>query len=425
MANEGVKSNGRHSIGDAIDGTLKTTRIEVSKALFGHPVFTGLEIIDGPLGPLEEGRAFAIEGGSFEVHSTINTIAANLASSGVPVLYCVHVDRYADALAAIIGGESRIAADRIKRNDLSFAERRAVDTARDAMDSWDMCVITWSQDSNAGLSDLCHKISEACLEESVRNARSRVIIIDSIDADTHFIGYSSAQLAITPIVRLASLWTAPLLFGLYTSEPKSWGSDPFGCGQGSAPYVRVVLSRSDGQPGMLNVEVRDGHGSVGMRDALVLYDDLERVMDSFEVDEVLEKADRWEPEEILLRHKIMMSARPFEEPERVPSIYDRMYQWDTLRYWGIDGYPEELKPTLDKEGFVPFVAYELGFAKEADAFFRSAGHCKAVHDRWMKQLRENHEAEAALLTALLQAFIFMDEFIGDGKGRGSAYRICD
>lgn len=79
---------------------------------------------------------------------------------------------------------------------------------------------------------------------------------------------------------------------------------------------------------------------------------------------------------------------------------------------------------LELRDFEAFVAYEIGFEKEADSSYRSKGLCKILHDRAMARASCSDELKTQLLLALLSAFSFMDERVNGGEGERPVYRLC-
>ena len=96
-------------------------------------------------------------------------------------------------------------------------------------------------------------------------------------------------------------------------------------------------------------------------------------------------------------------------------------QWRTLRNWAFRERPDV---PLELRDFEAFIAYEVGFEKEADSSYHSKGLCKALHDRVMVRASSSGELESQLLLSLLAAFVFMDDCINKAEDERATYRFC-
>lgn len=413
-------------IGNVTGLARRLAETKVGDHSFARPVCTGLSALDKVLGPLRDGRVVCVEGSSYDVHCMMGTIAANMASLGHPVLYCMHEDRYEDALAALVAGQAHVPVDHIRRDELDEDERRAVEQARSIIGSWDMRLLTWNQSACLGLCDLHRFISEISLNERQRSDKKRVVVIEAIDWEFPTLGYLEENMAISPLSYLATILHVPLVFGAYSSTGASDYDDSRLLEH--APdvhglYACVHVQKSIREPGLLDVHISREWLNGCVDDVCAICSSLERVADCVMLDFREEAADWWKPEEAFLRHKIFEPASPFEDLDAQSSVAARSDQWFALRRWGTSECPRDLDPVFEREGFVPFLAYELGYAEEADAFYRQAGHCKMAHGQWMALIDGRPEAEAVLLMVLLRAFTFMSEYVRGQRGLGAFFRI--
>lgn len=79
------------------------------------------------------------------------------------------------------------------------------------------------------------------------------------------------------------------------------------------------------------------------------------------------------------------------------------------------GVPRAPDVPLELRDFEAFIAYEVGFEKEADSSLSLEGLCKALHDRVMVRASSSGELESQLLLSLLAAFVFMDDCINKAE----------
>lgn len=315
-----------------------------------------------------------------------------------------------------------------------------LDQAIGEIKNWDLQFIEFDDRPKGFLRDLHRAITQAVGFDGEFSGRPRLVVIDSLlDAYLHEWRGAVFSDALNELNEIAVQSRATLLFG-FAGECFAGGLD-FDSALPHFAYATIELKELYGCERTLQPELT-------IRGEGFAYDEvlLARNAETRCVTDLLApsyaapgwgKGDRawtvWDayeqggrsrplfPTDRLMRHEIMQTAMPFTERIREASVAVRDEQWRALRNWASRGRPDG---PLELRDFEAFIAYEVGFEKEADSSYRSKGLCKALHDRVMACASSSDKLESQLLLSLLAAFAFMDDCINKSEDERPTYRFC-
>ncbi|MEY8460741.1 hypothetical protein AALA69_06360 [Eggerthellaceae bacterium 24-137] len=433
-------------IGDVLEDVIRGQSVK-PRPLGTDGLRTGLRAVDDVLGDLPYCETVGVVGRWEVVTDALLTIARNAASMGASVLYCTKRDLgcpsesssgIALALAAAV---SQVPFTSLLDGSYNEGEARAFDRAIKEVKSWDIRLIEHHDRPKDFLRTLCLAIGQKLGTVRAPAGKPRLIVIDSL-SEAHLPGWQGATLAeaFSTLDEISVQWGATLIFGL--------AGERFACGlnpDSSLPgliYATIELVEQCGCDQVLRPRLTICGEKCTSNQVL-----LARNADFRSVDDILEPSSGAVggrgvvqagrafpgageqgdgprplfPGERLMRHEIMQTATPFMERVREASVATRDEQWRVLRNWAYRGCPDM---ALELRDFEAFVAYEIGFEKEADSSYRSKGLCKILHDRAMARASCSDELKTQLLLALLSAFSFMDERVNGGEGERPVYRLC-
>lgn len=400
---------------------------------------TGLGALDDLLGDLSYCEIVGVVGRCGVVTDALLTIARNAAVEGASVLYCTSnsAPEVALALASAI---SHVPFASLLDGAYSEGEARMLDQAIGKIKNWNLQFIEFDDRHKGFLRNLHRAITQAVGFNGEFSGRPRLVIIDSL-LDAYLYEWRGAVFsdALNELNEIAVQSRATLLFG-FAGECFAGGLD-FDSALPHFAYATIELKELYGCERTLQPELTI-RGERFTCDEVLLARNAETccvtdlLAPSYAApgwgkgDRAWTARDAYEqggrsrplfPGERLMRHEIMQTAMPFTERTREASVATRDEQWRVLKNWAYRGCPDV---ALELRDFEAFVAYEIGFEKEADSSYRSKGLCKILHDRAMVRASCSDELKAQLLLALLSVFSFMDERVNGGEGERPAYRLC-
>lgn len=422
-------------IGDVLEGVIQEQSVR-PRPMGTDGLRTGLRALDGMLGDLPHCETVGVVGRCGVVSDTLLAIARNAAMEGASVLYCTSksAPRAALALASAI---SQVPFASLLGGAYSEGEARALDRATGKIKGWDLQFIEFDDRPKGFLQDLHRAITQTVGFSGAFSRNPRLIVIDSL-LEAYLQEWNGAIFA-DALNEIAAQSRATLLFG-YAGERFVNGFDL----DSSLPhftYATIELKEPYWCDRALQPELTIRGKKLACGEALLAWNTESRCVTdllapNFEAPGLRKKNRPWTardaydqggrsrplfPTDRLMRHEIMQTAMPFTERIREASVAVRDEQWRALRNWASRGRPDG---PLELRDFEAFIAYEVGFEKEADSSYRSKGLCKALHDRAMARASSDDELEAQLLIALLSAFAFMDDCINKAEDERPAYRFC-
>ena len=439
MASQQQNGNGSTGhIGDVLEDVVPE-QSATTRPIGTDGLRTGLGALDDLLGDLPYCEIVGVVGRCGVVADALLTIARNAAVEGASVLYCTSnsAPEVALALASAI---SHVPFASLFDGAYSEGEARMLDQAIGKIKKWDLQFIEFDDRPKGFLRNLHRAITQAVGFDGAFSGRPRLVVIDSLlDAYLHEWRGAVFSDALNELNEIAVQSRATLRFG-FAGECFAGGLDfdsalphfayatielkeLYGCertlqpeltirGEGFA-YDEVLLAR--------NAETRCVTDLLAPSYAAPGWGKGDRAWTAWDA---YEQGGRSRPlfsTDRLMRHEIMQTAMPFTERAREASVAVRDEQWRTLRNWAFRERPDV---PLELRDFEAFIAYEVGFEKEADSSYHSKGLCKALHDRVMVRASSSGELESQLLLSLLAAFVFMDDCINKAEDERATYRFC-
>lgn len=425
-------------IGDILDDVFRATS-SVARCLGTHGLRAGLEAIDELFGDLPYGETISVVGCDDAVAAVLHTVARNAALKGASVLYCTRGSARREALA-IASALSHVPLDCLQDGSYNKGEARAFDFAIQEIKKWDIRFVEYDDSSDDFLTDLYRSIAQEFNLGETFKGTPRLIVVDSL-LDKKTEGWKSAPIAEAAYLfdRITAQWRATLMFGLVGSHLKG---GILGSSIPDLVYSMIELREFGEGERLIRPRITVAGGGCAPSDTLLALfsefssvDDLPAAAPDDEgwvggagvgcsasgeckrtpCSEPLFVTDR------LLRHEIMRTVVPFSGCGEEASIAARQEQWDELRNWVLN---EQADVPLEPRDFEAFIAYEVGFDREADSSYQSKGLCRLLHNRVMARVSCAEELEAQLLLALVGAFVFLDERIGCSAEEHPAYCIC-
>lgn len=425
-------------IGDVLEGVIQEQSVR-PRPMGTDGLRTGLRALDGMLGDLPHCETVGVVGRCGVVSDTLLAIARNAAMEGASVLYCTSksAPRAALALASAI---SQVPFASLLGGAYSEGEARALDRATGKIKGWDLQFIEFDDRPKGFLQDLHRAITQTVGFCGAFSRNPRLIVIDSL-LEAYLQEWNGAIFAdaLNELNEIAAQSRATLLFG-YAGERFVNGFDL----DSSLPhftYATIELKEPYWCDRALQPELTIRGKKLACGEALLAWNIESRCVTdllapNFEAPGLRKKNRPWTardaydqggrsrplfPTDRLMRHEIMQTAMPFTERIREASVAVRDEQWRALKNWASRGRPDG---PLELRDFEAFIAYEVGFEKEADSSYRSKGLCKALHDRVMACASSSDKLESQLLLSLLAAFAFMDDCINKSEDERPTYRFC-
>lgn len=438
MPQQQNRNGSTRRIGDILEDVIQEQSVR-PRPMGTDGLRTGLRALDGMLGDLPYCEIVGMVGRCGVVSDTLLAIARNAAMEGASVLYCTSksAPRAALALASAI---SQVPFASLLGGAYSEGEARALDRATGKIKGWDLQFIEFDDRPKGFLQDLHRAITQTVGFSGAFSRNPRLIVIDSL-LEAYLQEWNGAIFAdaLNELNEIAAQSRATLLFG-YAGERFVNGFD-FDSSLPHFTYATIELKEPYWCDRALQPELTIRGKKLACGEALLAWNTESRCVTdllapNFEAPGLRKKNRPWTardaydqggrsrplfPTDRLMRHEIMQTAMPFTERIREASVAVRDEQWRALRNWASRGRPDG---PLELRDFEAFIAYEVGFEKEADSSYRSKGLCKALHDRAMARASSDDELEAQLLIALLSAFAFMDDCINKAEDERPAYRFC-
>lgn len=433
------KNGSTRRIGDVLEDVIQEQSIR-PRPMGTDGLRTGLRALDDVLGDLPYCETVGVVGRCEAVTDTLLTIARNAALKGASVLYCTR-GSVSRAAAAIVAHHSRVSFASLFGGSYDEGEVRALDRAIEEIGGWDIRFAEYDDGFKDFPQNLYRAITQKLdFSETLSNA-PKLIVVDSL-LDMHMHEGDGSLLAETLdlLDEISTQWRATMIFG-FAGEHCACSFDSDSALR-SLAYATIKLREHNGCGWILRPEFTVLGELCSSNAALIARNlDFRCVVDVVEfrsVDSERRESDSCTNDvsanlhgqsscsqspffiERLMRYRITQTATPFTGQGRETTLAERDRQWTILRSWvhrGQSGMP------LDPLDFEAFIAYETGFEKEADSFYRSKGLCKTLHDRVMARVSCTDGLENQLLLALLSAFVFMDEHVNGVESERPTYRL--
>lgn len=437
-------ANGIRRLDEVINGVLREPPFGDEVPLV-EDLKTGLTAIDGPLGGLPMGETVAVAGERGDVGRLLCNVAVNFAKQRASVLYCATNDAIPFCAATMLAGEARVSLSDILNGTVSEQNTAFIEEARDVLGCLEISFMEWDPRAEDCLAKIGNPLDQEQVDASLGRGleaqdkamlRPAAIIIDSLPSEWYSASLENPDLIdadCRALSAMAERWNASVTLGVEASPIKYGGL--FRSPLVGFVYAVVGLGTSADDPCLLGPEIYVRGRRRPASRGIMFMQRFCRAMDVIDVrkepgfgvrkEHGLEYRGHGDEdvgcrEERLLRNEIMETARPFTVPNRLINLEERAEQWEVLYQWLVD---YGLKDTgLLGIDYFSLVAYELGFADEFDARYRSRGRCKAIHDREIGFIMERPELKTKALLLLLSAFSMMGELIG-GSSNSRRYRI--